>query len=282
MGKSTLVFVGYGRMGRNVEQFLSNKTDVYHRTIISKSRDSESLKEELKSLDVGEKFLIIDFTNPSSVNENIEVYDSLNLDFICGSTGVSDKNHNKGDFKNIRLIDANMALPIVELFQIFKTFPPLHKSDVSLEITEEHQIGKKDPSGTALKVLGILSDKVSTKELNLDNYNSKVGGEIGPIRCIRKSEKLMSTHSYEFTLINTFDVSIFIEKINKLILKTKENPYIEITLTIDTEKTTEEINSLTIDVVITSHDIYADGVYNAVKFILNKPKHGTYSMSNIL
>ena len=99
-------------------------------------------------------FISVDFTHPSAVNSNAELYCNHGLPFVMGTTG--------GDRKLLEetvtassiaaVIAPNMAKQIVGFQAMMayaaKTFPNLFRG-YSLQIKESHQKGKADTSGTA-------------------------------------------------------------------------------------------------------------------------------------
>lgn len=99
-------------------------------------------------------FISVDYTHPSAVNSNAELYCNHGLPFVMGTTG--------GDRKLLEetvtassiaaVIAPNMAKQIVGFQAMMayaaKTFPNLFRG-YSLQIKESHQKGKADTSGTA-------------------------------------------------------------------------------------------------------------------------------------
>lgn len=51
----------------------------------------------------------------------------------------------------------NLALPVISLMKIFSDFEGF--SGMSMKVQESHQAGKKDPSGTAIKVMNLFKQK---------------------------------------------------------------------------------------------------------------------------
>ena len=108
------------------------------------------------------KFLSVDFSHPSAVNSNAEFYCRCGLPFVMGTTG--------GDRQKLEttvvsssiaaVIAPNMAKQIVGFQAMMEyaadTFPNLFKG-YSLEITESHQAGKADTSGTAKAMVGYFN-----------------------------------------------------------------------------------------------------------------------------
>ena len=112
----------------------------------------------------GDIDMVVDFTQPRSVNRNAELYCENGIPFVMGTTGgergtlgkpgkleLTVKNSNVS-----AVIATNMATPVV-IFQEMISFAAC-KFVGSLEgyklvIWESHQTGKPDPSGTAVSLL---------------------------------------------------------------------------------------------------------------------------------
>lgn len=129
----------------------------------TKPEAQEALKasvEELKTQ--GFTVVAIDFTHPSAVNANAEMYNAIGLPFVMGTTGgdreklfastVKSKNH--------AVIAPNMCKQIVAFQAMFKymedTFPGAF-TGYDLTVTESHQKSKADTSGTAKAVVKSLA-----------------------------------------------------------------------------------------------------------------------------
>jgi 4-hydroxy-tetrahydrodipicolinate reductase len=108
-------------------------------------------------------FITIDYTHPSAVNSNAVFYTQNRLPFVMGTTG--------GDREQLEqvvtasstpaVIAPNMAKQIVGfqamLAYAASTFPNLFKG-YRLSVTESHQKGKADTSGTARAVVASFKD----------------------------------------------------------------------------------------------------------------------------
>jgi len=108
----------------------------------------KEIKEKFK------KFICIDFTHPTAVNDNVQFYVDNEVPFVMGTTG-GDREllHETILSGNISAVIApNMAKQIVGFQAMMEyaatTFPDLFK-DYSLTIRESHQKTKADTSGTA-------------------------------------------------------------------------------------------------------------------------------------
>jgi len=98
--------------------------------------------------------VVVDFTVPAAVNRNAELYCNCGIPFVMGTTG-GDRDLLKKTVESSKIcavIAPNMA-PQIVVFQAMmeyaaKNFPDSFKG-YCLRITESHQQGKKDTSGTA-------------------------------------------------------------------------------------------------------------------------------------
>jgi len=102
--------------------------------------------------------IIIDYTHPSAVDHNCEWYCDHDVHFVLGTTG-GDRNRiiERAQNSNIcAVIAPNMGKQIVGfqamLAYAAKEFPGLFDG-YAMEITESHQRGKADVSGTARSVI---------------------------------------------------------------------------------------------------------------------------------
>ncbi len=124
-------------------------------------------------------FISVDYTHPSAVNGNAEFYSRKKLHFIMGTTGGDRKQLFKtvSDSEICAVIAPNMAKQIVGVQAVVeyaaKTFPDLFK-DYTLEISESHQAGKADTSGTAKAMAGYL------KKLGPDFNENQIQKERDP------------------------------------------------------------------------------------------------------
>ena len=102
----------------------------------------------------GRTLIAIDFTHPTAVNPNSELYAKLGLPFVMGTTGGDREALMKvtTDAGIYAVIAANMCKQIVALqtmLEMMSTQFPGAFSGYSLSVVESHQSGKADTSGTA-------------------------------------------------------------------------------------------------------------------------------------
>ena len=103
--------------------------------------------------------IVVDYTEPSAVERNIDLYCIKGINFVMGTTGVIiDKISDKIIDSDINAVIApNMGKQIVAIQSMMKyaadNFLDCFK-DYTLEIKESHQKGKLDISGTARAMVG--------------------------------------------------------------------------------------------------------------------------------
>lgn len=107
-------------------------------------------------------FITVDYTHPTAVNANAELYCDLGLPFVMGTTGGERsrlmETANAAGLPAV--IAPNMAKQIVGLQAMLsygaENFPGLFNG-YTLEVKESHQKGKADTSGTAKAIVGYFN-----------------------------------------------------------------------------------------------------------------------------
>ena len=167
--------IGYGRMGRLIEE-------------VAKERDhniirSFSSKDPLKSIDQLEGIeCLIDFSNPDAVAGNIALAFEAGRNILVGTTGWDKKI--LGEYADISKsaifvspnfsIGVNLFLSIVE--NASKLLDVAGGYDVA--IRETHHTEKLDsPSGTALKIAEKIIDNVTSYSIK-DTWLEELLGEV--------------------------------------------------------------------------------------------------------
>lgn len=201
--------------------------------------------------------VVVDFSHPSVRLRNAENFVRTGIPFVMGTTG-NDANEirNLIEQSNIPAVLApNMAKPIVGFQALMemgaKEFPNLFK-EWTLEIIESHQESKADTSGTA---------KAMVSYFNGMGVKKTDGGEFGEEDIVKIREPEVQVHcpgvpvdyldghgyhTYQLTSPN-----------GKVRFRFEHN--------------------------VNGRDIYGDGVYSAIKFVLNEGTPGTlYSMIDVL
>lgn len=163
-----IILVGYGKMGKAVEaESLRRNHEIVG--IVEKNDVSKLHINYTNNADV-----LIDFTHPDSIMENIRNYAALGLPIVCGTTGwheSADEVKSLATAHNIGFIySSNFSIGVNILFKLNKELAkwmnPYPEYDCFIE--EQHHRHKADaPSGTALS----LANDILT---NLDRKNCMV------------------------------------------------------------------------------------------------------------
>lgn len=145
-----IALVGYGKMGRAIEEIAQIKKDEIVLKISSSNRE-ELTAENLKSVDVA-----IEFSKPENAFENITTCLNAGIPVVSGTTAWLDKldeakkicNDNNTAF----LYASNFSIGVNLFFELNKTLAHLMANrEYAIEMEEIHHTAKQDaPSGTAI------------------------------------------------------------------------------------------------------------------------------------
>jgi 4-hydroxy-tetrahydrodipicolinate reductase len=126
-----------------------------------------NLKEQYPDL------IVVDYTHPTAILNNLKCYIENNVDFVMGTTGGDQSKmleiFNKGSCSAV--IAPNMAKQIVAVqsaLAVISSKYPNSFSDYTLTVTESHQSSKADTSGTAKSIVADIS-KLIGKEYSFEN-----------------------------------------------------------------------------------------------------------------
>jgi 4-hydroxy-tetrahydrodipicolinate reductase len=122
---------------------------------------SEKHTEFLSDYLINKPFIIVDFTQPDAVNRNAELYCTLGIPFVMGTTG-GDRSKLEETVKNsfipaVIAPNMNPALVVVQAMLTYaaETFPGALEGFLG-KVSESHQKAKKDRSGTGVAWQGLL------------------------------------------------------------------------------------------------------------------------------
>jgi 4-hydroxy-tetrahydrodipicolinate reductase len=146
-----IALVGYGKMGRIIEQTAISRG---HSIVLKIDLDNRQdfTPENLKAADVA-----IEFTGPHSAFDNLKKLMEMDVPTVTGSTGWLEKypeiealcTSRKGSF----MFASNFSVGVNIFFEVNKRLATLMASqpEYAVQITEIHHTQKKDaPSGTAI------------------------------------------------------------------------------------------------------------------------------------
>ena len=146
-----LALIGYGKMGKAIEEIAMIRGHVVGLKINSKNNDQLSI-ENLQKCDVA-----IEFTEPGSAVKNITTCIDAGVPVISGSTGwLQEWNHVSQyciSHNGALLYASNFSIGVNIFFEINKKLATLMatRNEYDVMIEEIHHTQKKDsPSGTAI------------------------------------------------------------------------------------------------------------------------------------
>lgn len=187
-----VLLVGYGKMGKSIEEILIERG---HTVIGRLNRKPET--EDVKDADVA-----IEFSKPEVAFENISFLIENKIPTISGTTGWTDK---LGEIKNLNLkrnsaflYASNFSLGVnlffelnVYLSQLISNYP-----DYKPEIEEIHHTQKLDkPSGTAISLANqIIENNALITHWELDIRSSE---NTLPIYSVR-TDNVPGTHTVSY------------------------------------------------------------------------------------
>jgi 4-hydroxy-tetrahydrodipicolinate reductase len=200
------------------------------------------IKSEINvAIEKHKPFIAVDFTEPQAVEKNIELYCKKEINFVMGTTGVvmSRISQKIAESGINAVIAPNMAKQIVA-FQAMMEFAstnfPNCFSGYSLEITESHQNGKLDTSGTARTMVAYFN------RLGI-NYSEN---QIIKIRDPKKQlelgvpESALSGHGWHKYSLSSPDKNVFFEFIHN----------------------------------VNGRDVYAEGTLDSIRYLNKKIENG--------
>jgi 4-hydroxy-tetrahydrodipicolinate reductase len=198
--------VPYSLTGPDIEQSTCS-VDGVEVTLIH----PEGLDEGIKKVIAAQSpFITVDYTHPTAVNDNAELYCTRDLPFVMGTTG--------GDRSRLMekvaasglsaVIAPNMGKQIVGLQAILsfgaENFPGLFDG-YTLEVKESHQKGKADTSGTAKAMVGYFNDMgvpFSEEEIQMERDPEKQKTEW------RIPESYLSGHAWHTYTLRSEDGTV--------------------------------------------------------------------------
>lgn len=125
--------------------------------------------------------VLVEFSNPQATLEHLPLVVQEKKALVIGTTGFSEKEINKikEDSRSIPLVfSPNMSIGVNLLFRLVKEVANIIP-DYDIEIIEAHHNQKKDaPSGTAMKLAGIIADELKGNLEKSAVYGRK--GIVGP------------------------------------------------------------------------------------------------------
>lgn len=174
-----ILIIGYGKMGKMVEEIALSKSDTIV-GIIDKEEDWATFDKNNTYKDI----VAIDFSIPSKVLDNIEKAWERNIAIVVGTTGWYDKleeiTQRANQEKKTLFWASNFSIGVFLFNKLNAYLADMMKeySDYNPSIKEIHHIHKLDaPSGTAITLAQTLVENHNIEKQNL-NIESVREGEV--------------------------------------------------------------------------------------------------------
>ncbi len=197
--------VGYGKMGKTIEQIALSKGHT-----ISKIIDKDNTAE-IKDITPENTDVVIEFTQPESAYENIKTLLSNKVPVVCGTTGWLEKKAEidalTKEMNTAFFYASNFSIGVNIFFHINKVLAKIMNNfdQYNVNMEEIHHIHKLDePSGTAITLAQGIIEGMNTKQdwkLGTEGATSEV-----PILSKREGE-VPGTHIIKYSSeIDTIEI----------------------------------------------------------------------------
>jgi len=170
-----IALVGYGKMGKAIEEIAVNRG---HEIVlkIDEYNLSDFSKKNIAAANVA-----IEFTGPHSAYDNVKKALEFDIPIVCGSTGWLEKlNEIKKlctDRKGSFIYASNFSVGVNIFFEINKKLAALMnlQKDYEVQVTEVHHTRKKDaPSGTAITIAELILENLKRKRTWVNHISDNV------------------------------------------------------------------------------------------------------------
>jgi 4-hydroxy-tetrahydrodipicolinate reductase len=200
-----LILSGYGKMGREIEKIALERNHQIV-AIIDNASDWELLIKNKTHADV-----VIDFSMPSVVIDNIKRSFSINIPIVTGTTGWHDQIENIIQLcksqKQTLFFSSNFSIGVNIFFEVNKKLAQLMNTQEQYEVAieESHHLQKLDsPSGTAITLANDIIKNLNRKK-NWINADEKKDASI----CISsvRAENIVGIHKVSYdSPIDTIEI----------------------------------------------------------------------------
>ena len=146
---------------------------------LSLKDDAISVVTEKSSKEID---VVIDFSRPESLINNLQEFKTTNIPFVIGTTGFSDEQIKLIENESLTrpiLLSFNMSKGIFTLKNSIKKFLQDNMYKLECNIEEIHHISKVDaPSGTAIEIKNLIKKHDLAKNILSINIDSKRIGDV--------------------------------------------------------------------------------------------------------
>lgn len=201
-----ILLIGYGKMGRAIEQLALSKGHSIVAIVSDRHSDLATICHAYAPN------MAFEFTSPASAVRNLEVLIQAGIPVVCGSTGWMDDWKHISDLtikqKGSLFYAANYSMGMNLMFKLTEVAARFmnYLKEYEVQVEEIHHTEKKDmPSGSALTLTNRLIENLDRKkkwELNVPSVENKIG-----ISCLREPN-VPGTHLVTFSSpIDTIEIS---------------------------------------------------------------------------
>lgn len=201
-----IILLGYGKMGKVIERFATERgheivarIDVYNRQVLS-------------PISAADTDVVIEFSHPSAAFENLKTCMQKGLKVVCGTTGWLE---HKPEIEELCLqhggaffYASNYSIGVNLFFQLNKQLAKLISPHKQYEVNtiEVHHTEKKDaPSGTAITLAEGLMEQLPDKTTWVNNQIAQAN-EV-PIWSVREG-KVPGTHTIKYiSSVDTIEIT---------------------------------------------------------------------------
>ena len=169
-----IVLIGYGKMGKAIEEIVNADENLDIVLIIDKDNLNQFTKENLQKADVA-----IEFTTPKTAVQNIHTCVDAGIPVVVGTTGWYDNLEAVTEYvlaNNGSIVHAtNFSIGVNIFFEINNILAEIMRDQPQYDvaIVETHHTQKLDaPSGTAITLAERILSKLKTKNSWVNNKTS--------------------------------------------------------------------------------------------------------------
>ncbi len=166
-----IVLAGYGKMGKMIDEIIQREKQ--HQVVL---RVTSTNKGELQNLKKYNPDVVIDFSKPDNILENMKAYIEQNIPAVIGTTGWyehSDMLKQLSDKHQASILwGSNFSIGVNVFFRINRFVASLLKNypEYRVSITETHHKNKLDkPSGTALVLSKLIQQELNTDHIQIQS-----------------------------------------------------------------------------------------------------------------
>jgi 4-hydroxy-tetrahydrodipicolinate reductase len=170
-----IVLAGYGKMGKMIDEIITREKQ--HRVVL---RVDSTNKNELHQLKNYVADVVIDFSNPAVILDNIKAYIEQNIPAVIGTTGwyehINTVKQLTEQHQASVLWGSNFSIGVNVFFRINQFAATLLSKypEYKVHITETHHKNKLDkPSGTALVISQIIQKELKQNSIDIQSVRDE-------------------------------------------------------------------------------------------------------------